>query len=185
MKFPSQKILSPLEASSGCKGAACHNPSPTPFTVASKTLNSFGPSFEEIRMKAGLLVVRYDDLKDYAAGKRYRFVIIDLEKKGDYPSNFVCNLPVRISSKGKLSAFVNFFGEESHALAKRLLTGTLRKEQNPEIREEIERRLSLLEPQPQQRKCSGCGKVLHPRMSRRYRKNLCEECLRKRYTARV
>ncbi len=184
MKFPSQKILSPLEASSGRKGVACHNPSPTPFPVASKTLISFGPSFEETRMKAALRVVRYDDLKDYSAGRRYRFVIVDMEKKSDYPSNFLCMLPVRISSEGKLSAFVNLFGDESHVLAKRLLTGALRKEQNSEIKEEIERRLSLLEPQPKRKTCRGCGEPFQPSRPGRYSRNLCEQCLRKRFAVR-
>ncbi len=132
-------------------------------------------------MRPALRVVRYDNLKDYSAGRRYRFVIVDLERKGDYPLNFVCMLPVRIGYEGKLSAFVKFFGDESLALAKRLLTGALRKQQDPEIKEEVERRLSLFEPQPKQKKCRGCGKLFQTYRGRKCTQRFCEDCQKKRY----
>ncbi len=138
------------------------------------------------RMRVGLLVVRYDDVKIYSPGKRLRFAVVNLDREGGYPLNFVCLLPVRFGSVGKLSAFVRLFGDESLALAKRLLTGALRKEQDSEIKAEIERRLSLLEPpQPEQRKCSGCGKSFLPLRVRKYGQNFCRDCRRKRYGSGV
>jgi len=136
-------------------------------------------------MKAGLLIVRHDNLKVYSPGRRFRFAIVNLDIEGGYPANFVCMLPIHISPGGKPSNFAQIFGGDSLKLAKRLLTGAFKKERDSEVRAEIERRLELLEPkQPRQIKCGSCGKGFHPRRIRRYSKNLCAECRRKRYAAR-
>ena len=136
-------------------------------------------------MKAGLLIVRHDNLKVYSPGKRFRFAIVNIDIEGGYPANFVCMLPTNVSPAEKPSNFAQIFGDNSLKLAKRLLTGAYKKEQDSEVKAEIERRLEMLEPkQPRQIRCSSCGKVFHPRRIRRYSKNLCEECLRKRYASR-
>ena len=136
-------------------------------------------------MKAGLLIVRHDNLKVYSPGRLFRFAIVNLEKEGGYPANFVCMLPIHISPAEKPSNFAQIFGDESLRLAKRLLTGAFKKERDSEIKAEIERRLELLEPNHQRQiRCSSCGKVFQPRRVRRYGKNFCGECLRKRFAGR-
>ena len=137
-------------------------------------------------MKAGLLVIRHDNLKDYSPGKRFRFAIVNLDKEGGYPTNFVCMLPIHISPGGKPSNFAQIFGDKSLALAKRLLKEGLKRERDPEIKAVIERRIELLEPSKvKQIKCSGCGRLFQPRRVRRFRQNFCEECHRKRFQNQV
>jgi uncharacterized OB-fold protein len=65
------------------------------------------------------------------------------------------------------------------------LTEALKNENEAEVKVEIERRLTLLEPkQVSQIKCSGCGKLFQPRRIRRFKKNFCEECFKRIYAAR-
>ncbi len=120
-------------------------------------------------------------------GKRYRFVVVDLDKPVDYPRNFVCLLPTKFSENARPRlVFMQIFGEQSVEKGKMLLEEALKTEQDSQIKSEIIRRLTLLEPKHlRQIKCGSCGKMFHPRMIRRYRKNLCQECLRKRYAGRV
>jgi len=136
-------------------------------------------------MKAGLLVVRNDDLKSYSAGRRFRFAIVNLDREGSYPSNFVCMLPIHVISGGKPSNFAQIFGDKSIEQAKALLKNALESEQDSDVKAEIERRLSLLEPeQVRQIICSGCGRLFQPRRVRRHRQNFCGECMRKRFSGR-
>ena len=134
-------------------------------------------------MKYSLYLCRIDNVKDYSAGKRFRFAVVDLDKSNSYPSNFVCNLPMQISGKGKTqSAFLQVFGDRSIEQARALLTGALKTEEEPEVKAEIEKRLKMLEPEPViQIKCSGCGKLFHPRRVRKYQHNFCEECMKKKF----
>ena len=65
-------------------------------------------------MRASLQIHKHDDADDYSAGKRFRFVVVDLNKGKDYPVNFVCLLPMQPNSLGKgFSVFVGIFGDKS------------------------------------------------------------------------
>lgn len=123
---------------------------------------------------------------DTDLGRKFRFAVLDLDKPRDYPANFVCILPTTVSNKGKPSnVFFQIFGKESLEQAKLLLTEALKSENEAEVKVEIERRLTLLEPKSIiQIKCSGCGKLFQPRRIRRFKKNFCEECFKKIYAAR-
>lgn len=98
-------------------------------------------------MKARLLVYKYDNAKDYSKGKHLRFAVVDLDKAKSYPSNFVCLLPTRISTKAeKAGSFSGIFGDKSCEVAKKLLIDALKSENDNNVRVEIERRLKLLQP---------------------------------------
>jgi hypothetical protein len=133
-------------------------------------------------MRVGLHLCRHDDAEDYSVGRRFRFAVVDLDKAKGYPLNFVCMLPMQPSSSGKgLSVFVKVFGDKSLELARELLTGALETEDDSEIKAEIERRLKLLEPKPvSQIECSACGKLFQPRRVRRFKRNFCPECMKKK-----
>jgi hypothetical protein len=112
----------------------------------------------------------------------YRFAVVDSAKSQSYPSNFVCMLPMKI---GEGSAFVKFFGDKSLEQAQQLLTESLKREADGEVKAEIERRLKLLEPkQNSPIKCSYCGKVFQPTGMRRYKHHFCKDCLHKSYGKR-
>ena len=137
-------------------------------------------------MKLSLYVCRFDNAKDYSAGKRFRFAVVDLEKSKSYPSNFVCMLPTQINGKTRLeSIFMQVFGDKSIQQARALLAEALKAEEEPDVKAEIEKRLKLLEPEPVlQIKCSGCGKPFQPRRVRKHRQNFCEECMKKKFDSR-
>ena len=137
-------------------------------------------------MKLGLYIHRFDNAKDYSAGKRFRFAVVDLDKSNSYPSNFICMLPTNMSDKGKSkSIFLQVFGDKSLEQARALLTGALKTEEEAEVKAEVEKRLKTLEPEPvSQINCSGCGKLFQPRRIRRFKKNFCEECFKRIYAAR-
>jgi hypothetical protein len=120
---------------------------------------------------------------DGSGGKRFSFAVVDLNRSESYPQNFVCMLPVHIRGQGKTeSVFQRVFGETSVEQAKVLLADALETEDDPEVRAEIERRLKLLEPKLAiQVKCSACGKLFQPRQVRRYGRNFCPDCMKKRY----
>ena len=133
-------------------------------------------------MKAGLLVVRNDDLKSYSAGRRFRFAIVNLDREGSYPSNFVCMLPIHIIPGGKPSNFAQIFGDKSIEQAKALLIKAIKSEDDSDIKAEIARRLKMLEPKnPIQVKCTNCGKTFKSGWVRRFRGKFCPECMRKKY----
>ena len=138
-------------------------------------------------MKLSLLVCRNDNVEDYSLGKRFRFAVVDLDKSKSYPANFVCVLPTQMSDKGKSkSVFLQVFGDKSLEQARALLIGALDTESDSEVKAEITRRLELLEPEPvSQIKCSSCEKLFQPRRVRKYQKNFCEECLKKKFGSRA
>jgi len=137
-------------------------------------------------MRISLDIFTFDTVKDYSLGRRFRFAVVDLDKPAGYPSNFVCMLPAQFSGKGKSgSVFMQIFGDKSMEQAKALLNRALKKEENPEVKAEIERRLTLLEPKPERQvKCSGCGKLFHARRVRRFSRNFCEACLTSKFGGR-
>ena len=118
---------------------------------------------------------------DTDLGRKFRFAVLDLDRSVDYPANFVCVLPTAISNEGKVNnVFFQIFGKESLEQAKLLLTEALKSENEAEVKVEIARRLTLLEHKSIiQIKCSRCGKLFHVRWIRKFKKNFCEECLKK------
>jgi uncharacterized protein YceH (UPF0502 family) len=138
-------------------------------------------------MKLSLYVCRFDHVKDYSVTQRFRFAVVDLDKSKGYPSNFVCMLPMQISGKTRLeSTFMQVFGDKSIEQARALLAEALETEKEPEVKAEIEKRLKKLELERViQIKCSGCGKLFQPRRVRKYQQNFCEECMKKKFGARV
>ena len=102
-----------------------------------------------VGIRVGLLLCRYENVEDYSVGRRFRFAVVDLDKRKNYPLNFVCMLPMKIDADSKSqSVFLQIFGDKSVEQARALLTGALETESNSEIKAEIERRLKLLEAKP-------------------------------------
>lgn len=84
------------------------------------------------------------------------------------------------------SAFLKLFGDSSLEQAKALLNAALAREDDSEIKAEIERRLKLLEPKEvNQIKCNGCGKIFQPKRKRKFKNNYCEVCMEKRFGNRA
>lgn len=131
-----------------------------------------------------LRIFRRDYANNLSAWNHLRFAVVDLNKSKSYPENFVSLLPMRINSDGKLStAFTKFFGNESLATARGLLTEALRTEDNFEIKAEITRRLNLLEPNPVVYiKCRVCKKFFQTKKKRVFKLRICPKCL-KRYSS--
>ena len=126
---------------------------------------------------------------EYARGhhewNHFRFVVVDLNKSKSYPENFLSMLPIRIDSAGKMpNVFTKLFGNKSLKIARGLLTESLKKEDNSEIKAEIERRLNLLEPNPViHSKCRVCKKFFQTQKERARKQKICPECM-KRYDSR-
>ncbi len=89
--------------------------------------------------------------------------------------------------KGKVdSAFRKLFGDKSLEQASSLLKAAWEREDDSEIKAEIERRLKLLEPKVvNQVKCSGCGKLFQPKRIRKFKNNFCDECTTKKFGSQV
>lgn len=117
----------------------------------------------------------------------YRFAVVDLNKSESYPVNFVCMLPLRLH-QGKEnigSVFGEIFGDKSLDLAMRLLKNAFVTENDVRVKAEIERRINMIDPNSAKLiKCSVCKKSFQPRKIRKYKQNLCHECLTKRYGTR-
>jgi formylmethanofuran dehydrogenase subunit E len=95
-------------------------------------------------------------------------------------------LPVQLGAGKSDSVFLKIFGDKSLEQAKALLKEAFEREDDSEIKAEIERRLKLLEPKKvDQIKCSGCGKLFQPRRIRRFKNNFCEECMKKKFGNRM
>ena len=135
-------------------------------------------------MKIRLHIHRHDNVEDYSGGRRFRFAVVDLDKAKSYPLNFVCMLPTKIGADGKSqSVFLQVFGGKSVEQAKTLFTGALETEDDSDVKAEISRRLSLLEPKPiSQIKCGACGKPFQPRRAMRFKteilSRMCQEKVR-------
>lgn len=134
----------------------------------------------------GLKVFKCDADNNYSSRKSFRFAVVDFRKSQVYPSNFVCMLPTRLETVKADSVFVKVFGEKSLMQAKALLKEAFENEDDSEVKEEIKRRLKLLEPkQINQVKCSGCGKLFQSIRKRRFKSNFCEECRKKKFGNRT
>jgi hypothetical protein len=132
-------------------------------------------------MKLELEIFAVDTDENTRAARRFRFAVVDSDKPGGYPRNFVCLLPSRVTEVGKSnSIFLTIYGTKGIEQARRLLTEALKKEKNAEIKNEIERRLELLGSKARtQIKCRSCGKVFETNKARRYPKYLCQACRNK------
>ena len=137
-------------------------------------------------MDIRLQVFEYYADDDNYSRKSFRFAVVDSSKSKSYPQNFVCMLPSQFG-KGKVdSAFLKLFGDKSLEQATSLLKAAWEKEDDSEIKAEIERRLKQLEPKVfNQIKCSGCGKLFQPKRIRKFKNNFCEECMKKKFGSQV
>lgn len=135
-------------------------------------------------MDLKLLIIK-KGIEDDSMRHQFCFAVIDQSKSKRYPINYLCILPIRINRGKAASAFEKLFKEKSAKQAKTLLTEALKKTDDYEVKSEIERRLKLLEPKKiSETKCNGCGKLFLPRQTRRYKKKLCEQCIKKKYATR-
>lgn len=134
-------------------------------------------------MKLKLQIFTQDNVEGNNVGRHYRFAVVDADKSKTYPSNFLCMLPSQISAdQKKNNVFSKMFGDKSEEQAKTLLTHALAAENDLDIRNEIERRLKLLDPkQANQIKCSSCGKVFQPHRIKKFKRNYCQDCMNKKY----
>jgi len=127
------------------------------------------------------------DPSDGSLAKTYRFAVVDLSGSNSYPANFVCMLPAKVDQrKGKVAnVFGTLFGDRSADFAMHLLNDALKSERDLEVKTEIARRLKLIDPkQANLIKCGRCNQIFQPRKIRKYKQNLCPECLKKRFAAR-
>jgi len=124
----------------------------------------------------------YPNNNDNYSRKNFRFAVVDFSKAESYPSNFVCMLPINLGAAKSNSVFLQLFGDKSLEQAKALLKDAWEHEDDSEVKAEIERRLKLLEPKGvNQTKCSSCGKLFQPTHAKKFKKNFCEECMKKRF----
>ena len=137
-------------------------------------------------MRAQLHLTRNNDAADYSNGKRFRFAVVDLDRAGAYPVNFVCMLPSQLHPKGKgINVFVRVFGDKSLEVAKGLLLDALEIESDAEVKAELGRRLKLLEAKPvNQKKCEVCGNLFHPVRVKGFKQKFCQECVKKKFGSR-
>ena len=138
-------------------------------------------------MNLKLHIIKREELPHYSFSEQHSLCIavVDLNKSETYPLNFVCTLPVQIKKIKKQNAFEKIFSERSIEQAKILLNDALNTTEDSEVRDELERRLKLIEPKNiSQIKCSDCGKLFLPRRKRRFRNNFCEDCIKKKFGSR-
>ena len=133
-------------------------------------------------MNIELYIFKNENIKDYAKDHHIRFAVVDLDRSEVYPENFVCLLPLNYRTNGKAGPkFSELFGDKSVELAKALLVKALKTEDDLEVKAEIKRRLTLLEPkQIIHVKCRVCGKNFETSKSRRFKPTICRDCKQKR-----
>jgi hypothetical protein len=75
-----------------------------------------------------------------------QLVVVDLDRSSQYPLNFVCVLPryFRLLEK-RSSKFAKTFGPTSLSIAKSLLVEADKKEDDPQIKKAINKRIKALE----------------------------------------
>jgi hypothetical protein len=115
----------------------------------------------------------------------FRFAVVDHSKSNNYPANFVCMLPLKIEvpAAKTTNVFGNVFGDKSTDFAIQLLNKALISESDKEIKLEIARRLTLLEPkQTMVLTCSECKKRFQAPNNRKYKHPFCSDCFSKRYS---
>jgi hypothetical protein len=91
------------------------------------------------------LLKRQNGRSEYSLKTEVQVVVVDKDKSGHYPLNFVCILPQTATSLGKTSnIFSKVFGASSLEVAKKLLHRALKKEKDEDIRKELTKRLRAL-----------------------------------------
>jgi hypothetical protein len=128
------------------------------------------------------------DASDGNLSRTYRFAVVDNNCSKSYPANFVCMLPLKVDqSKGKIgNVFGELFGDKGLDLAMYLLKDALKRENDGQVKAEIERRLRLIDPkQVSMIRCSGCKKMFQPVKVRKYKQNFCKSCLNKKYPEKI
>jgi hypothetical protein len=91
------------------------------------------------------LFKRESGRSEYSMKTEVQIVVVDLDKSKKYPQNFVCILPQATTSGGKTSNIFNkVFGQNSLEVAKKLLHRALKREQDDDIRKELQTRLKTL-----------------------------------------
>ena len=113
----------------------------------------------------------------HSLGKYYRFAVVDLDKSANYPANFLCLLPTFTNGEVKHeSKFCDLFGSNSVKKAESLLVLALRNEDDYEVKAEIDKRLSGLNPEKYiQTRCRSCGKQFYARKKGSF---VCKKCLK-------
>ncbi len=110
--------------------------------------------------------------------KQYRFAVIDPKNYRGYPANFICLLPKEIFESGKpLSPFGKLFGERSPEYAIKLLKEAFKQEKDEEVKNEITKRIKLLEAKKPKLICSSCHETFEEYCKTRYKHKLCKNCL--------
>ena len=123
-------------------------------------------------------------MKIIIRGKAFVLLLLILVKSKSYPENFVClTHKLRRRQNQIVPSFI--FEDKSLEQAKSLLKAAWEKEDDSEIKAEIERRLLLLEPKEiNQIKCIGCGKLFQSKRKRKFKNNFCVDCMKKRFGSR-
>ena len=135
-------------------------------------------------MKLKLYTTKNYNLKDYLKPAHIRVAVIDTDISKVYPANFVCMLPRTFNPNAKtLNKFQEKYGSQSQEIIKKLLDQALKTEDDQDIKQELLKRLKILNPKPKNIvKCSVCGKDFKARKYRYGRQKTCYECSPKRYT---
>jgi hypothetical protein len=108
--------------------------------------------------------------------EKYCFAVLDRDKAGDYPLNFVCMLPKNLKrARNSTSKFLEIYGNESSQIAIELLSKALRCEGDLKLRAELEKRLKALQAKPIT-KCAICGCVFEPRKYHHFMQRICLTC---------
>jgi hypothetical protein len=125
---------------------------------------------------------------DAKKGWVYHFAVVDKSK--EYPANFICMLPTK-PVKTKLNhgfggKFGDLFGDKSMDVAFEFLSEALKTEHDKNIQVEIKKRLELIGPkQVNLVICCQCKKPFQQQKRPRYKRYVCEECLKHRQTVNV
>ncbi len=134
-------------------------------------------------MKPNLMLLKREVGRNIENPKtEVHFVVIDTEIRKDYPSNFVCKLPLSQTLLSGNSQFCKVFGDESVPVAKKLLSKALAKESDPETKQEIGKRLKLLNPKAVvDTRCRACGNLYDPGSLRGPSRKVCPDCRSRMY----
>ena len=99
-------------------------------------------------MKPSLYLFKKENGRsEYSMKTEVQVVVVDLDKSKKYPQNFVCILPQTAITWGK-NIFNKVFGSNSLEVAKKLLQRALKREQDDDIRKELQTRLKTLKTYP-------------------------------------
>ena len=134
-------------------------------------------------MNLELRITKHYALRSFTNWPKIRFAVLDKDKASRYPENFICLLPKQINPKLKQKhRFIELFGNESPTIAQNLLNKALDSTEDPEVREEIRRRLKKIEPRSIfQVKCKLCGLYFTPRSIHYNSPEICLECKQRIY----